>query len=178
MNTLPPAGSIGLVRVEGAVGEAIRIGQWLDGDGFKDYEHAFVLYSRADDIANCTVIEAETTGARMGSLQEYEGRRVLWLPCPPEHSTAMVTAAMTYLGTPYAYTDYAAIAAHRLRLPMSGMLEHLVAYSHHAICSQLAAACADKAGWPLLSWDEWPGYVTPGALAKLAPPGAEPVLVE
>lgn len=178
MSSLPPAGSIGLVKVEGMVGEAIRVGQWLDGDGFADYEHAFVLYQRADDIAICTVIEAETNGVRMTSLQEYEGRKVLWLPCPENLSTAMISAAVTYVGVPYAFTDYAAIAAHRLRLSISGMLEHVVSHSHHVICSQLAAACADKAGWPLLPWDEWPGLVTPGALSKLAPAGAQPQLVE
>lgn len=178
MSSLPPAGSIGLVKVEGVVGDAIRVAQWMDGDGFLDYEHAFVLYTRTDDIATCTVVEAETTGARMTSLQEYEGRKVLWLPCPEQYSAAMVVAAMTYVGVPYAFTDYAAITAHRLRLPMAGMLEHVVAHSHHVICSQLAAACADKARWPLLPWNEWPGLVTPGSLSKLAPSGAVPQLIE
>lgn len=177
MSSLPPAGSIGLVHVEGAVGEAIRIAQWFNGDGFKDYEHAFVLYQRADDIAVCTVIEAEVGGARMTSLQEYEGRKVLWLPCPENLSAAMIAAAVTYVGVPYSYTDYAAIAAHTLEWSWADKLKQYVEASHHVICSQLAAACADKAGWELVA-NEWSGYVTPGDLAKLAPAGAVPQLVE
>lgn len=177
MSSLPPAGSIGLVHIEGTAGEAIRVAQWLNGDGFEDYEHAFVLYQRADDIAICTVIEAEAGGVRMTSLQEYEGRKVLWLPCPEPLSAAMITAAITYVGVPYSFTDYAAIAADTLGFSWKNKLKQYVETSHHVICSQLAAACADKAGWELVA-NEWSGYVTPGDLAKLAPKGTVPQLVE
>ena len=176
MIQLPPAGSIGLVHVEGIVGEAIRVGQLLDGDGFRDFEHAFILY-QAGDLADARVIEAESEGVRSAPLAEYTGRRVLWLPCPPQYSTGMQVAAVSYIGVPYAYTDYAAVAAHRLRLPVGGVLRRIVQRSHHVICSQLAAACADKSGWPLVR-SVWPGYVTPGKLAGLAPEGAVPELIE
>lgn len=176
---LPPAGSIGLVKVEGVVGEAIRVAQALIGDGFQDYEHAFVLYQKlgGDAFSSSQIVEAEAGGTRLASLSEYRGRRVLWLPCPPELSAAMIAAAMTYVGVPYSYTDYAAIATHHLRLPGADDLKYLVNASHHVICSQLAAACADKAGWGLVA-DEWPGYVTPGSLAKLVPAGEQPVLIQ
>jgi len=178
MSTLPPAGSIGLVKVEGVVGEAIRVGQWFDGDGFEDYEHAFMLYQRGSQAALSTVVEAEPGGTRFAGLEEYRGRKVLWLPCPEQYTTAMMMAAVTYVGLPYSFTDYAAIAAHHLHLPVARLLEAVVEHSHHVICSQLATACADKAGWPLFPPGEWPGYVTPGALAKLVPAGTEPQLIE
>ena len=108
---LPPPGSIGLVKIEGLVGEAIRVAQFLDGDGFRDFEHAFILYGRGDSLEESMVVEAEVGGVRTVSLAEYRGRKVLWIPCPPEYSTGMMTAAMTYFGVPYAFTDYAAIAA-------------------------------------------------------------------
>lgn len=174
---LPTAGSIGLVHVEGVVGEAIRVAQLLDGDGFRDFEHAFMLYGRGEDAEESSVIEAEVGGVRFASLAEYRGRRVLWLPCPPELSTAMMTTAMTYFGVPYSFTDYAAIAAHRLRSPLARSFQDWVKASHHVICSQLVVACADKAGWGLVG-NEWAGYVTPGRLAGLAPEGTKPQLIQ
>ena len=176
---LPTAGSIGLVKVQGVTGDLIRLGQLLDGDGFEDFEHAFVLYVRGDSLESSMVVEAEVGGVRTASLAEYRGREVLWLPCPSSASTAMQTSVMTYLGVPYSFTDYAAIAAHHLRLPVSSLLEEIVKHSHHVICSQLAAACAEKAGWELAPVDFlWPGLVTPGRLAKWAPAGDEPVLIQ
>lgn len=174
---LPTVGSIGLVKVKGVVGDAIRVAQLLDGDGFRDFEHAFILYGRGESVEESMVVEAETEGVRMVSLAEYKGRKVLWLTCPEDRSTAMMKAAMTYLGVPYSFTDYAAIAAHRLRSPLAKPFEEWVRASHHVICSQLAVACADKAGWGLVG-NEWDGWVTPGKLAGLAPKGTKPVLIQ
>lgn len=184
MSTYPPAGSIGLVHVDGVVGEAIRVGQWFDGDGFEDYEHAFMMYQRGSSADLCTVIEAGTEGVQMVGLEKYRGRKVLWLPCPDQYSSSMMIAAITYVGVPYSYTDYAAIAAHRLHQPVSELLELIVKHSHHVICSQLVWACAQKSGWVLdgstLPWSNstWAGYVTPGKLAQLVPAGTEPQLIE
>lgn len=169
---LPPAGSIGLVRVEGPVGEAIRLAQFFNGDGFEDFEHAFVLYAvgvqGGTGLNEPQVIEAEQGGVVMSPLSKYAGRQVLWLPCPAALGTGVIAAAATYLGVPYSYADYFAVAAHRLDSPLDKPLREWVARSHHVICSQLAAACADKAGWNLVK-DIYPGYVTPARLASLAP---------
>lgn len=175
---IPPAGSIGLVKVEGLVGDAIRVAQLLNDDGFADYEHAFVLYGAGPDVENSWIIEAEGGGVVSSRLSKYEGRKVLWLDCPPVYASAMTAAAIHYIGVPYSYTDYFAIAAHTLSGgPVSRVLKDLVDKSHHVICSQLAAACADKAGWPLLPADLWPGYVTPAHLAGLAGPDVQPEVV-
>jgi len=178
VSKIPPAGSIGLVRIKGLVGQAIRVGQFLDGDGFRDFEHAFVLYQRGSSAELCTVVEAEPRGARLAGLDEYKGRQVLWLSCPEQYAASMLAAAVTYVGVPYSFTDYVTVAAHHLHLPVSKLLEYVVEHSHHVVCSQLVVACADKAGWPLLPEHDWPGFVTPGRLAQLAAADAEPTLVE
>lgn len=168
MSDLPPLGSIGLVRVEGITGELIRIGQWLNGDGFEDYEHAFILVDGGDP-GPAQVIEAEPGGVRRVPLSEYSGRDVLWLPCPPELGAGVVSAAEAYLDVPYSYADYFAIAAHRLMLDPVHLFPHVVDGTHHVMCSQLTAACARKSGWPLMQQHQWDGYTTPADLYRLAP---------
>jgi hypothetical protein len=168
---VPAAGWIGLVKIDGFVGEAIRIAQWLNGDGFKDYEHAFVM------VDGQTLVEAEPGGVRTAVLTEYQGREVLWIPCPPQYAAAMVSAALAYVKIPYSYTDYVAIAAHHLDLDPLHLAQLAVSKSGHVICSQMAAACAAKAGWPLIPDHEWPGYITPAKLTRWAPSPPVPQLV-
>lgn len=176
--TLPPVGSIGLVKVDGVTGEAIRLGEILDGDGLADskYQHAFVLESKAA-TATAQVIEAEPGGVRRTFLSEYAGREILWIPCPDEYQDAMVKAADTYLGIGYSFADYPAIAAHHLGLDPLHLVRGVVERSGHVMCSQMAAACVAKSGWPLIPAGSWPGYVTPARMAAYAPPGSVPVVL-
>jgi len=174
--TLPPAGSIGLVHVEGIQGGLIRLGQFLDGQGFEDYEHAFILETNTD-LASATVIEAEPGGVRRSFLNEYHGRKVLWLPCPPQHSVSVVAQAQFYLGRPYSDVDYVDIAAHHLGLPVAKVLQKIVEHDGHVICSMMCDQAALCGNWILFPDGEWPGYVTPGTLARLAPAGAVPELL-
>ena len=46
MTTVLP-GTIGLTQISGDVGRLIRVGQWMCGDGFTDYQHAFIT---TDDV--------------------------------------------------------------------------------------------------------------------------------
>jgi len=175
---LPPVGSIGLVKIEGFVGEAIELGEILDGDGLADskYQHAFVLVDGGTlDVAQ--VVEAEPGGVRQTALSEYAGREVLWIPCPPEYQAKMTQAAFTYLGIGYSYADYPAIAAHHLGLDPLHLVRGIVDRSGHVMCSQMAGACCAKAGWPLIPAGSWPGYITPARMAAYAPPGATPELL-
>ena len=80
---MPDRGDIGLVAIEGGAGQLIRIGQWLNGDGYRDYEHAFVY------VGDGEIVEAQPGGARLAQLSEYDGRPILWLPCPDEFRTAV-----------------------------------------------------------------------------------------
>jgi hypothetical protein len=157
----PQPGDIGCTQITGDVGLLIRIGQYLNGDGFANYEHAFVY------VGDDRIVEAEPGGARSGSLDEYDSRMIVWLRCPDEHRTAVATAAISLIGTPYSALDYAALAAHRFHIPVPGLRRYVQA-SGHLICSQLADRAAELGGWTLFNDGRWPGYVTPADLANLA----------
>lgn len=156
----PKPGDIGLVSIKGDVGTLIRIGQWLNGDGFSIYEHAFVL----TDDGN--IVEAKPGGA-VRVLMPYNPSEVLWISCPPEHGEAVARAAVALVGTPYSFLDYFAIAAVRLHLP-SARLRRYVTSTRHMICSQLADAAAAAGGWRLFHDKRLPQEVTPGDLWQLA----------
>lgn len=153
-------GDIAVIQIEGDVGRLIRLGQWLNGDGFADFEHVFVY------VGNGQIVEAEPGGARIAELTEYNRRNVRWLHCPPEHRIAVAEAARSLVGTPYSAADYVAIAAHRLGLPVPG-LRRYVQSSGHLICSQLADRAAAIGGWHLFDDGRWDGYVTPADIWAL-----------
>lgn len=157
----PLPGDFGLVKMGGEAGRLIRIGQWLNGDGFADYEHAFIY------AGDGQIVEAEPGGAKCVPLH-YDG--VLWSTGIPrqlrpfgDQRAAIVKAARGYTGTPYSFADYLALAAHRLHIPAPGLREY-IASSGHMICSQLVDQCYQDAGVHLFDDGRWPGYVTPGSL--------------
>lgn len=151
----------------GDSGKLIRVGQWLNGSGFADYEHAFIYVGQAGGLTPISdaIIEAEPSGAHLTALH-YSG--VLWSsgiihPTDAQRS-AIVNAALSYVGVGYSVADYFSLAARRLHIP-APHLKAFVASSGHMICSQLVARCYANAGCPL--YDRWTGYTTPGDLAQL-----------
>ncbi|AEW92784.1 MULTISPECIES: C40 family peptidase [Streptomycetaceae] len=159
----PVPGDIGLTTISGAVGKLIRLGQWLNGNGFGDYEHAFVV------LPGERILEAEPGGARVRPLTAYDGAVVRYVYPPgltDEQRTAVCAAARAYVGVPYSFLDYLAIALHRFRLWVPG-LRRYIAGTGHMICSQLADQCYQDAGVRLFADGRWPGYVTPMALYDL-----------
>jgi len=160
MSPEPQPGDIGLVRIDGPTGLAIRVGQWLNGSGFVNVEHVFVY------VGDGRIVEAEPGGARLWELSEYDGRPIVWVRCPPEHGQAVADAARSLVGTPYSAADYFALAAHRLHLPVPGLREY-IADTGHMICSQLAAHAAHLGGWDLFP-DRWDGYDVPADFYPLA----------
>ena len=170
MSLLPPVmdeprlGSIGLTQIHGDVGFLIRIGQWLNGNGFANFEHAFVVTGPNQ------IVEAEPGGARFAALTEYDPESVAWVRCPDEHRDAVAEAAAGFLNAPYGFADYLVIALHRFHLPIPG-LKRMAKSTKTMICSQLAVESARDGGWDLLG-DEPAGFVTPADLAALADPPA------
>lgn len=168
------AGDIGLVRIPGAGGFLIRVGQWLNGDGFADYEHAFVMVQGASLVEGTTrllqggvLVEAEPQGARLADFtRSYGGGNVVWLRCPDEHRESVAEAARALVGTPYGFADYLALALRRIHLPVPGLRAYIRS-TRSLICSQLCVQAAREGGWMLLG-AEFDGYVTPGALRRLA----------
>ncbi|PBC78896.1 hypothetical protein BX265_3687 [Streptomyces sp. TLI_235] len=167
--TPPPSsrfpGDFAVVRMDGRVGRLIRIGQWLNGDGFADYEHAFVY------LGGGQLVEAQPGGAELRPLSVYDGRPALWstgrYALTDAQRAAIVAAARGYIGVPYSAADYVALAAHRFHLPVGPLIKGYVASSRHMICSQLVDQCYLDVGVHLFSDGRWPGYVTPADLAGL-----------
>ncbi|MGW1194744.1 hypothetical protein ACWD4B_02620 [Streptomyces sp. NPDC002536] len=169
MHTTPMPADIGLTQIAGPTGRLIRVGQWLNGNGFADYEHAFLV------LPGGKLLEAEPGGARIRPLEEYTHSRVLYVYPPGltgQQRVAVCAAAGRYVGVPYSFLDYGAIAAHRFRLPLPG-LRRYVASTRHQICSQLVDQCYQDAGVHLFADGRWPGYVTPMALYGLLARGEQ-----
>ncbi|MDH6141138.1 hypothetical protein P3T35_003151 [Kitasatospora sp. GP30] len=163
----PRPGDIGLTSITGTVGWLIRLGQWLNGDGFAPYEHAFIVIGPGADGRQC-LVEAQPGGARIGLLDEFSDRHVEYV-APAGLTDAQrvrIVHAAVFLAvarTPYSFLDYLALAAHRFRLPIPG-LRRYVADSGHLICSQLADEAYRRAGVQLFADGRWPGYITPADL--------------
>ena len=162
---LPEIGDFGLVKMNGEAGRLIRIGQWLNGDKFADYEHA-VIYVGGDQI-----VEAEPGGAKLSPVSRYEN--ILWstgwVDVTDAQRRDIAHTALGLVGTPYSFADYAAIAAHTLHVPGNSLLKRYVASSKHMICSQLVDYCYRVNDAELFHDGRWPGYVTPGCLYSLRP---------
>jgi hypothetical protein len=162
--TASSPGRIGLVSIHGEVGNLIRVGQYLNGDGFSQWEHAFM------DLGDGTVIEAEPGGARIRPLSEYDGIEVYWCDAiyaeVPEIKKGIIARmARDYEHVPYSFLDYDALFVHRLHIPVPGLKDY-IASSGHLICSQLVDAAYSDAGWYIFTDHRWTGYVTPGDLYK------------
>jgi hypothetical protein len=169
MNDIFPApGLIGLTQISGSVGAGIRLGQFLNGDGFSLFEHAFV------SLGNGQILEAEPGGARIVPLH-YRPASVYWCehiydllgskPATPGWTDTVVKLGATYKGIKYSFLDYDALVAHRLHLPIPG-LEHFIADTGHMICSQIADDFYLKLGVEVFTDKRWTGFVTPGSLWK------------
>jgi len=161
-----------VTRVNGFAGRFIRVGQWLNGSGFRDWEHACFYAGGDDDL----ILEAEPGGAKLRPYH-YPADQVLWSCDNPELADVLtdeqramaMDVARHYEGIPYSFLDYDAIAAHRLHIPAPG-LKHYIADTGHQICSQLTDQCCLDLGWHLFTDGRWPGYVDPEDLANLASP--------
>ena len=163
----PRPGDYGVTRIHGQTGLLIRIGQWLNGSGFRDFEHAFLV------LDNGEVVEAEPGGARLTPISFYldaEPGSVEWstVELTDEQRAAIVAAGRTYVGVPYSYANYAAIAARRLHLPFARFLRRYVNSTRHLICSQLVASAYAAVGLHLGTTEL--GDTTPADLANLITP--------
>ncbi len=159
-------GRIGLTQIHGDLGKGIRFGQWLNGSGFEDYEHALM------DLGDGTLIQAEPgkEGAQIRPLDMYTPEEVYW--CDNIYQTVDATTALGIAnyarqmqGIPYSFLDYDALFCHRLHIPVPGLRSY-IASTHHMICSQLVDRAYNLGGVELFQ-NRWDGYVTPGDLYKL-----------
>lgn len=165
----PLQGDYAVVPVGGQVGRLIRVGQWLNGDGFRNYEHAEIYVGLPDKAAPLGyTMGAYPGGARLKPVPRHQNGW-LWstghIPLTDRQRNLLVTAALGCRGVPYSSLDYFALAAHRLHIP-APHLRAFIESSGHMICSQLVDYCYSKAGVPLFTDNRWCGYVTPEDLAN------------
>lgn len=154
----PQPGDFGLTRINGLGGRLIRAGQYLNGDGYADYEHAFIVGPGGQ------VIEADPSGARAAADTYPDSETVYssW-PLTDRQRLDIVAAAYNFVGTPYSWLDYVSIALRRLGFRPQWLRDY-VASSKHLICSQLVDAAYTAAGVPLFTDGRWAGDVTPACL--------------
>lgn len=177
----PQPGDFGVTRIGGWVGRLIRIGQWLNGDGFSDYEHAFVVMPDPDSNPEWFtnrlhpapasagppfLIEAQPGGARL-TVNVYPDDTTVYsswdLSDETRHAIVMIALGLT--GTPYSVLDYFSLALHRLHI-RPWWLERYVASTRHMICSQLVDHVYERAGVHLFHGRS-PGDVTPARLLQV-----------
>jgi hypothetical protein len=164
-------GDFAVVRLPGATGRMIRLMESLSG-GHSDYEHAII------GVEDGMIVEAEPGGAVLVPMH-YAPETVRWStgtpfrhsgggtsPVGPLTGSLICSAARKYIGTPYSFADYAALAAHFWHLPLPG-LRDFVSDNGHLICSQLCDQVYKDAGIQLFADRRWPGFVRPSDLADL-----------
>lgn len=172
MTTIKP-GDFCCVPISGAVGKLISIGEWLNGSGFGDYDHAEIYVGLPDNKSPFGyTMGAYPGGARLVALPKAPAflPDALWssdyIPLTDDQRKAIVQYALACKDIPYSFADYLALAAHRLHVPVPELKDY-IGSSEHLICSQLVDLCYDRAGVHLFSDERWPGYVTPADLANL-----------
>ena len=157
-------GRIGLTSIHGVTGRAIAFGQWLNGDGFSPWEHAFM------DLGDGTIIEAEPGGARIRLLSKYDNAEVYWCDNIYAQVSDQKREKIAFFGRdlegrPYSLLDYEALFCHRLGIPVPGLRTY-IADSGHLICSQLCDLAYQRADFQIFNDGRWNGYVTPGDLFR------------
>jgi hypothetical protein len=146
------------------LGLFIRMGQYLNGDSFADFEHAAVY------IGDGQMVEAMPGGARISRVSRYGNVKVLWstgsFDLTDEQRAKIVANAKDIAArrVGYSFLMYLAFALHMMHLPIP-LLKWYIGNTHHLICSQLVALCYYSAEHPIGDITKrWSGYITPGDL--------------
>lgn len=170
-------GDLGCIHTAGPLGWGIRVAQWLDGNGFRDYEHVRIY------LGGGQVLQAEAGGTTISGNHVKQGELwstglfPSWQPVTAEEAHKI---AGQFKGVPYDYLDYWALTAHRLHVPDLPVwpgsredegervtLQHFIGDSGHEMCSQLGDDYELRLGRHLFADGRWPGYVTPGDISGL-----------
>jgi hypothetical protein len=155
-------GDFAVCSVGGNAGKLISIGEWLAGDAFGPWDHAFIY------LGGDKVLQAEPGGSKIAPLGKYGHIRwstgKIQLTAAQRAGVPELAARMT--GIPYSALDYFALAAHHLDLPVP-LIKDYIAAGGHEICSQLVDDFMLRLGVHLFKDGRWPGYVMPADLAEL-----------
>jgi len=159
----PQPGTFFLARIDGLLGLAIALGQWLIGDASR-YSHAGIV------LDDGTVMEAMPTGARIAPLADVLARRPLafsWaVPLTTEQRADIVAGARALEHARYGFTAYLHLALLRFGVRSKWLIARL-RRDHRFICSQLVDHVYTEAGVHLFVDGRACFEVTPGDLANV-----------
>jgi hypothetical protein len=158
----PLPGTIGLSKIGGGLGKAIRFGQAATGD-LSPWTHAFVV------VDSERVIEARPGGAGWASLAHYmRPGEAIFLPGWPyltdEQRAAVPAVAESMVGVPYGYLDYVSLIAWRTAHLRLRLTRKRITSRGYLICSQLADELHHRLGVQLFDDGREAMDVTPGQL--------------
>jgi hypothetical protein len=159
----PRAGDFAVVDTGTRASRPVRLAKWLSRGGFMMFDHA-VICSRVSR-GTIYVVEAMPSGAKE-NVWRYDDHDHLWSTGLVKTSTKAGKAALVYVGRPYSWLDYAAIAMHASHLWVPG-LRHYLRSTRHLIGSQLVDRAQRDAGVHLFTDRRRAGYVRPSDLAEL-----------
>lgn len=162
--TTPQPGDFFLAPMPGWVGAGIKFGQFLNGEGFRKYQHAGIL------LEDGTTMEAMPNGARSFRIDRFSPETLRWSTDLVDMTASQRLDVLHYAracrGVPYSFADYAALAAHRFHVP-APHLKKFIRDSGHMICSQMVDWIYMKSDVNLFEDKRWEGYVTPASLDML-----------
>ena len=187
METLRP-GDIGFGPIGGFIPGffPVDVGQWLlarTSREERDIDHVFVVtrafeppgrFATASTAVH--IVQAMPSGAEEISIgqEHWTDRYVYVRPAYADVLQARETAqaARRYVGTPYSFLDYAAIAGWHAGIK-NGLIRRYVRSTGHMICSQLADQALFDAGFHVFNDGRLPQDVMPCELyrALIAMPG-------
>lgn len=160
---MPPLpGDFGLVSISGMGGWGVRLGQWLLGDGWSDFHHAFLV------LDNGEILEAEPGGARIVPRANYDGTNAVYSDweLTDTQRADLVLIGRSLVGTPYSWLDYLSLALLRFRT-RPAWLKRYVEDPSHLICSQLCDLVYLRAGLHMFDDGRDPADVTPADLTRV-----------
>jgi len=160
----PRPGDFAVVDTLTRTSRLIQLAEALSRGGFTMFDHA-VICSRVRRDGTVYIVEATQRGAEE-NVWHYDDNDHLWSTGIVKTSTRAGKAALAYLGTPYSWLDYVAVAARASHMWAPGM-RHYVASTKHLVSSQLVDRAELDAGVHLFADRRWPGYVRPSDLAEL-----------
>jgi hypothetical protein len=160
----PRPGDFAVVDTGTRAPALIRLARALSRGGFTMFDHA-VICSRVLRDGTVYIVEAMPGGAKE-TVWHYDDHDHLWSTGLVQTSREAGKAALAYVGRPYSWLDYAAIAAHASHLRTPGV-RRFIASSRHLIGSQLVDRAEHAAGVHLFTDRRWRGYVRPSDLADL-----------
>jgi len=159
----PRPGDFAVVDTRTRAPLLIQLAKRLSRGGYMMFDHAVICSRVRSGIIY--IVEARPGGAQENAWH-YDDHDHLWSTGVVKTSANAGRAALAYVGKPYSWLDYGAIAAHAWHLWVPGV-RHFMRSTRHLTGSQLVDRAELDAGIHLFTDRRPRGYVRPSDLADL-----------